>query len=239
MTTSLDRLVASLAALLLLSGAGGKPSGPDCSEENPEICQRACKRGHQPSCAGLGLLHARGAGVPKDLPEAVRLLRGACDAKVPLGCGGLGSLYSAGLGVAKDPKKARDLFAGACDGGDALSCESLGGLYAATLDLGNPNPEAAAPWYEKGCRLGSQRSCLALGAMLEDGVKTVRAGAWNTADLFKGACDADLASGCLFLARKYEAGQGVPVDRKKAGELREKACRLGSKRACEEAGKGG
>jgi TPR repeat protein len=58
----------------------------------------------------------------------------------------------------------------------------------------------------------------------------------RAAELFAEACDQDLAQACSELAVMYEAGRGVAQDDRRAKQLREHACTLGSTAACDELG---
>lgn len=91
-----------------------------------------------------------------------------------------------------------------------------------------PDQALEAPPPTPGCGTGAQCYAQARAAA---GKEPERA-----AELFGEACDQDLARGCSELAVMYEAGRGVAQDDRRAKQLRERACALGSTAACDELG---
>jgi hypothetical protein len=92
-----------------------------------------------------------------------------------------------------------------------------------------PEPQAVeAPPPTPQC--GTAAQCYA------EGRSAARKQPERAADLLAEACDQDLARACSELAALYETGRGVPQDDRRAKQLREHACALGSIAACDELG---
>jgi TPR repeat protein len=96
-------------------------------------------------------------------------------------------------------------------------------------DRGGPDEQATdAPPSAPACGTGPQCYAQARAA--------ARKQPERAAELFAEACDQDHARGCSELAVLYEAGRGVAQDDRRAKQLRERACALGSTSACDELG---
>ena len=77
----------------------------------------------------------------------------------------------------------------------------------------------------------------ALGGDFEDGVKAYESSSFVTArEKFAVACDTNNGLACAKLGALYQLGKDILPDTKKALELYEKGCELGSKEACSGAG---
>jgi TPR repeat protein len=68
------------------------------------------------------------------------------------------------------------------------------------------------------------------------GQAAVRQQPKRAAELFAESCDQDHPQACRELAVLYEEGRGVAQDDRRAKQLREHACSLGSTAACDELG---
>lgn len=236
-------LAFGLSALPLNAWAQAKGS---CKpEDGPAVCKANCEKGSPESCAILGIMHLQGTvGSPPDYPQAERLLRRACSAKVGLGCGGLGSLYG---GIKADFKRARPLFEKGCSMGDALSCESLGGLVLGADGRQPPPTDIAAAsreahgYYKRACDLGSANGCGFCAAFIVD--KIVAGTTQEALELYLKACGRGMAIACR---------QGVDLLNKDAPEskalaagldsarlsadLLKRGCELGDTKACSMSG---
>lgn len=126
--------------------------GLEISETQAAVYYRmACDGGFESACTELGILYEEGDGIAKDLREAAKLYRKACDstsaASRPaeaahagggsksvdpgvrldglVGCIDLGKMYEDGTGVPMDAQQAAKLYRQACDGNFERGCRSL------------------------------------------------------------------------------------------------------------------
>ena len=127
-------------------------------------------------------------------------------------------MLSQGRGVKKDVPRALELFEKACLLWRLDACESLADAYFNGSDA--PQDIARAfSFYEIACYNGLKAACTNLGAIYERGVgEAIKADESEAASLFREACEADDARGCLNLARRLERS-----DKKQAAALRQKA----------------
>jgi len=149
-----------------------------CKPGDATDCAKQCDAGNAASCATLAVMHRDGKGAPKDAQKAAALAKQACDKDVAAGCRIVGTIpaldkaCAAGdggacvdLGIAKlaDKKLAADAqyaFRRACyGGGEFEGCTWLGTLYLEGKGGMKKNPAMARPFFEKGCKEGSQRAC--------------------------------------------------------------------------------
>src|SRR5260370_36206254 len=77
----------------------------------------------------LGLLYARGQGVPQDYAQAANWYRKAAEQGVIEAEYNLGLLHSSGQGVPKDNNEALKWFTQAAEKGDINAANSLGAIY--------------------------------------------------------------------------------------------------------------
>jgi hypothetical protein len=106
---------------------------------SPEALARAtasCDRGAVAACNNLGVLHAQGRGVPKDLVRAAALYQKACDGGAAIACTNVADLLASGEGVAGDDLRAAGLYLRACDAGEPNGCRGLGVLLAEGRGVG-------------------------------------------------------------------------------------------------------
>lgn len=101
----------------------------------------------------VGLVHARGEEVPRNLTEAAAWFRLAADQGVAAAQGRLGSLLLSGEGVARDPAEAARRFRQAAEQGNAYAAANLALLHA--RGEGVPRDEAEAlVWFDVAAALG-------------------------------------------------------------------------------------
>src|SRR5512142_372566 len=77
----------------------------------------------------LGLLYARGEGVPRDYAKAAEWYRKAAEQGVPAAEYNLGVMYANGQGVPRDSKEAGQWFLKAANQGVADAQSNLGRIY--------------------------------------------------------------------------------------------------------------
>jgi TPR repeat protein len=80
------------------------------------------------ACSLAGTAYLSGAGVPKDVLQALPLLEKSCAASDTLGCFNLGIVYENGAGVTADKGRAIGYYQRACDHGDGEACQRAAAL---------------------------------------------------------------------------------------------------------------
>ena len=89
----------------------------------------AADQGNALAQSTLGVMYAKGSGVPQDYTEAVKLFRLAASQANARGQNGLGVMYRNGQGVSKDLIEAATMFRLAADQGYAAAQNNLGLAY--------------------------------------------------------------------------------------------------------------
>jgi TPR repeat protein len=97
----------------------------------------AAKQGHAYAQYNLGLMYAKGIGVPENDAEAVKWYRKAADQGYADAQFNLGLMYEFGEGVPENDAEAVKWYRKAADQGDADAQHNLGAMYA----LGEGVPE--------------------------------------------------------------------------------------------------
>jgi hypothetical protein len=116
----------------------------------------------------LGLLYARGQGLPKDYRLAIQWYRRAADQGDTLAQFQLGVLYANGQGVARNYEEAVLWYRRAADQGDAVAQFNLGVRY----DNGQGVPQSykeAGQWYRRAAEQGHARAQSNLGVLYANG----------------------------------------------------------------------
>jgi len=135
------RLLLICGALLTALGAPLSAKAPDFAET-----KKKAEAGNASAQFNLGLMYAKGEGVPKDDAEALRWYRKAADQGNALAQSNLGVMYANGRGVPKDDAEALRWYRKAADQGNAPAQSSLGVMYA--IGEGVPKDDAEAyAWY--------------------------------------------------------------------------------------------
>ena len=115
----------------------------------------------------LGLLHAKGQGVPQDSAQAVKWYRKAADQGFVEAEFNLGLMYSGGEGVPKDSSEAMKWFLKAAGKGDAKAADTVGSFFEAEGTF--KNYAEAEKWYRKAAEQGVASAQFNLGAMYDIG----------------------------------------------------------------------
>ena len=166
------------------------------------------ERGDAKAQFDLGLMYAKGIGVPKDSVVAVRWFREAADQNYARGQVGLGMAYANGDGVPKDSMEAVEWYRKAANQGDVHGQYGLGLMYA----KGDGVPKGGAQavqWYRKAADQGYSKAQYNLAWMygtgngvLKDSVEAIK---WLRKAADQGDADAQ-----NYLGVMYSTGNGVP-----------------------------
>lgn len=195
------------------------PSGPAAYRWSV----RGCELGDALSCNNLGVCYQRGAGVAKSTEHARREYRKACELGNGLGCYNDASL----LEDSDEPEaklRAQRGFRRACELESAPGCRSA---VRRSADL----PQALS-FAERGCKLEDPSTC-ASKALLLAVLRPQSSEARESAAALTTPCSQDEPVSCGVLGMLYAAGAPMARDLGRAEELLARACRHGSKPACD------
>jgi TPR repeat protein len=162
----------------------------------------------------LGLMYARGEGVPKDFAKAASYYQKAAEQGIVEAEYNLAVLYSNGEGVPKDEKQAMTWFLKAAEQGDTRAAESLGNMYNEG-EGAFQNYSEAEKWYRKAAEAGVASAEFNLAVMYDIGQGVPQNFAEALKWYQKAAEHGDAGALCN-IAILYYNGQGVPVDRVEA-----------------------
>ncbi len=152
-----------------------------------------CDYGDGPCCNQLGVLHAEGEGVAKDMATALALFKQACDGGAGRGCLNLGISYHHGRGVKADSKRAAELYQAGCRLKSTSACYNLGVCTRDGIGV-ERDPRAAVPFFAAACSKRHYEACVNLGLLyLDDDVGRNEARARHA---FAQACKGGLDDAC-------------------------------------------
>lgn len=116
----------------------------------------------------VGLMYARGHGVPRDDAQAVQWYRKAAEQDYAWGQTNLGYMYESGRGVAKDEVEAAKWYLKAAERGFAMAEDNLGRMYRDGRGVAR-DEAAAVAWFRKAAERGYAEGQNNLGHMYESG----------------------------------------------------------------------
>lgn len=116
----------------------------------------------------LGIMYARGHGVPQDDREAVRWYRKAAETGDAGANLNLGIMYENGRGVVQNYREAMRHYRAAAEAGLARGMHNLGRMYAEGRSLPQDD-RAAVHWYMMAAKNGLDGAMLSLGEMYAAG----------------------------------------------------------------------
>lgn len=205
----------------------GSTDVPRDLEKGKDLLQKACGKSEPKGCTFLGYLFSRGIGVTQDGARALQLFKDACRMHEPTACSAVAYFTKYGRGTSSDAEQAEKYYRDAevyykreCDEGRLSACVDLGELYL--WAPGIKNAKAAKPLFEKACNLGRREGCRGLGVVLRDGKGTLRDGK-SAAAVLKDGCDRGDGASCIYYGELYLTGEGVDVDKPRAGTLFDRA----------------
>jgi TPR repeat protein len=173
----------------------------------------------------LGLMYAKGQGVPRNDIEAVRWYRLAADRGCDLAQYNLGLMYGDGQGVPKNEAEAMKWFRLAADQGYVAGQFNLGLMYAKGQGVPRNDIEAAK-WYTLAANQGGAQAQHNLGLMYAEGQGVPK----NEAEAvrwYRLAADQGAAIAQLNLGLMYIEGRGVPQNDAEAVKWWQKAADQG------------
>jgi TPR repeat protein len=179
----------------------------------------------------LGMLYARGQGVPQDYPRAAEWYRKAAEQGVAAAQYNLGLMCANGQGVPRDPQEAAKWFLKAAEAGVTDAETGLGHIYNEGEGAFR-NYAEAEKWYRKAAESGVASAAFSLGVMYDIGQGVPRnydeAMKW-----YRKAADAGYAAAMANIGILYYNAQGVKRDLVEAYAWFDRAQKLGDPRAGE------
>jgi uncharacterized protein len=160
--------------------------------------------------SNLGLLYAKGRGVPQDYTEAVKWFRKAADQGYADAQLNLGIMYAGGQGVPQDDAAAVMWYRKAANQGHAKSQSILGVLYRNGQGVPQDYVEAAK-WYRKAAEQGQVHAQSTLGVLYRYG-QGVSEDYAEAVKWYRKAAEQGYASAQRNLGVMYNNGYGVPQD---------------------------
>ena len=177
----------------------------------------------------LGLMYARGHGVPRDDAQAVQWYRRAAERDYAWGQTNLGYMYETGRGVVKDEAAAVKWYLKAAEQGFAMAQSNLGISYRNGRGVGKDDASAVA-WFRKAAEQGYVRAQTDLGYMYETGQGVAKDEA-EAAKWYLKAAERGQAIAQDNLGLAYLNGRGVARDDAAAVAWFRKAAEQGHARA--------
>ena len=122
----MPRLIRIATAVIV---AGGLAVMVLSAQDNLDAVRQAVEQGDATAQFNLGVMYAKGEGVPQDDAAAVRWYRLAAEQGYASAQGALGAMYAIGRGVPQDDVEAALWFRLAAEQGHASAQGALGGMY--------------------------------------------------------------------------------------------------------------
>ncbi|HUH02000.1 MAG TPA: c-type cytochrome domain-containing protein [Kofleriaceae bacterium] len=158
---------------------------------------RGCAAGRAESCTRLGDVHYRGAGVRRDLAEALANYQRGCDRGAARACAHAGFMLERGLGVRAEPFHAAAYTARACELGRVSSCSRAGDLAADGRAVRRDH-RLAARYRQRACEGGDAPACRSLAVQYRWG-QGVEPDWIRSERLFRRACSLGEQRACVYL----------------------------------------
>jgi TPR repeat protein len=169
--------------------------------------RKAAEQGFALAENNLGVMYAKGLGVPRDDAQALSWFRKAAEQGFEAAEASIGISYEDGKGVAKDDVQAATWYRKAAEKGYAQAELNLGVMYLKGVGVPKDDLQAFS-WIRKAAEQGHAHAQFNLGLMYESGTGAIK----NDAEAFDWICKAaqhgDLA-GQINLGRRYLKGIGV------------------------------
>jgi hypothetical protein len=178
---------------------------------DPANLIRGAEQGDVRALNNLGLLWARGVGVPAaDFKEAMRWWKEAAKRGYSLSMNNLGLLYANGHGVKQDYAKALEWWEMSAEHGDAWAMNSIGDLYENGLGVERDYGQAR-DWYERAAQGGDGLAMYNLASMYENG-RGVDPDLQRAITWYQLSADKGVGVAMSNLGKMIGAGKGVPAD---------------------------
>jgi TPR repeat protein len=214
------------AALMLLVAAGALAAEPAQEQTfteiqpgadvvNPDKLIPLVERGDVRAMNNIGLLWARGIGVPApNFNEALRWWKEAARRGYVVSMNNLGLLYANGQGVEQDYAAALKWWQMSAERGNAWAMNSVGDLYEQGSGV-EQSYSSALSWYQRAADAGDGLAMYNIGALYENG-RGVEENLKTAYDWYNRSADKGIASAMHSLGKMLEQGRGLPADKAEA-----------------------
>ena len=217
------RISAALMLLVTASAFAAEPAQeqtfteiqPGADVVNPDKLIPLVERGDVRAMNNIGLLWARGIGVPApDFNEALRWWKEAARRGYVVSMNNLGLLYANGQGVQQDYGAALKWWQMSAERGNAWAMNSVGDLYEHGSGVEQSYSEALS-WYQRAAEAGDGLAMYNIGTLYENG-HGIEQNLKTAHDWYNRSADKGIASAMHSLGNMLEHGRGVPVDKAEA-----------------------
>lgn len=216
-------------------GGGDWGAESDCAlPTDPERLAAICTSGALPdACAFAARSYRDGEGAPADATRSFTLAATGCAAGSAASCFYEGYAHIHAAGTPLDEEAALRCYRAACDGGEQAACDNLGDLLLAGGDQ-----VGALAAYDRGCGIGSARSCHERAAVIllqhaeRPAAEVAEAAALEVRECEAAAVSTWQAEACNNAGYVLEHGVGVAVELGRANVLYQRGCDAGSAMAC-------
>ena len=179
---------------------------PGLEAADPNKLVPLAEKGDPRAMNNLGLLWARGVGVPApDFQEALRWWKGAAKRGYPLAMNNIGLLYANGQGVKQDYKEAFKWWEMSSEQGNAWAMNSIGDLYENGQGVERSYTEAM-DWYRRAAEAGDGLAMYNIGALYENG-RGVAPNFKAAMDWYERSADKGIPTAMLSLGKLLSEGQ--------------------------------
>lgn len=184
---------------------------PGADIVNPEKLIPLLERGDVRAMNNIGLLWARGVGVPAaDFKEALRWWKEAARRGYAVSMNNIGLLYANGQGVKQDYSAALKWWQMSAERGNAWAMNSVGDSYERGLGVEQSYTQAL-DWYRRAAQAGDGLAMYNI-AVLYESSHGVEENLKVAFDWYNRAADKGIASAMHSLGKMLEQGRGVPKD---------------------------
>lgn len=187
---------------------------------------RGCKLGSQHACTQQALRLLR-EGRTRD-EEALKLLRGACEANEGMACESLDLENRSGR-LSVPYRELRDSLQKSCDAGNMSTCVRLGVVLLMPTVV--QDKLKAHELYRRACDKGNLEGCTRLGELYEQGIAVAKEPSQAFA-IYQRACTGGSPLACTHLGWLFESGTGTSKDVAQARTLYERGCNAGDGWGC-------
>ena len=227
----------ALSAALLLSVMGALPATAQTFEEAVTAYRRGdystayqgfrihAEQGDAVAQFNLGVLYAKGKGVPQDHAEAVRWYRRAADQGNASAQFYLGVRYAKGEGIPQDHAEAARWYRRAADQGHTSAQFNLGVMYGKGEGVPQDHTEAVR-WYRRAAEQDHASAQFNLGVRYDNG-RGVPQDHTEAARWYRRAAEQGHAVAQFNLGVRYDNGHGVPQDHTEAARWYRRAAEQG------------
>ena len=207
---------------LIIANSGRQPKQ---EEIGPDDYQKSAEQGDVDAQFNLGMMYAKGEGVPRNMTKAVHWLRKAGEHGHISSQIMLGWMYQKGEIIPKDSTAAVEWYRKAAEHEEPNAQFNLGMMYAKGEGIPK-NPVAAVEWLRKAAEQGSVDAQLYLGYMYHIG-QEIRQDYGKALEWYQKAADQGDANAQNNLGTMYQHGLGIQQDHTKAVEWYRKAAEQG------------